>query len=41
MLLVEDVDDRDFLIKLFNTMYDELPFQKNNYINNLRLKSDY
>lgn len=28
MLLVEDVDDRDFLIKLFNTMYDELPFPK-------------
>ena len=25
MLLVEETDDRDFLIKLFKAMYDELP----------------
>ncbi|MBQ8183822.1 MAG: competence protein TfoX [Clostridia bacterium] len=25
MLLVDDVDDKDFLIKLFSTMYEELP----------------
>ena len=28
MLLVEDVDDREFLTSLFNAMYDELPTQK-------------
>ena len=28
MLLVEDVDDREFLTGLFNAMYDELPTQK-------------
>lgn len=26
MLLVDDVDDRDFLVMLFNAMFDELPF---------------
>ena len=25
MLLVDDVDNKDFLTKLFNAMYDELP----------------
>lgn len=30
MLLVEDVDDKEFLIKLFNDIYDELPFPKKN-----------
>ena len=29
MLLVEDVDSRDFLTGLFNAMYDELPAPKN------------
>ena len=28
MLLVNDVDNRDFLAKLFNAMYDELPLPK-------------
>lgn len=28
MLLVEDVDNKDFLTGLFNAMYDELPTQK-------------
>lgn len=28
MLLVENVDDRDFLERLFNAMYDELPSPK-------------
>lgn len=28
MLLVENVDDKDFLAKLFNAMYDELPAPK-------------
>lgn len=28
MLLVDDVDNRDFLAKLFNAMYDELPLPK-------------
>lgn len=28
MLLVEDVDDRDFLIDLFEAMYEELPSPK-------------
>lgn len=28
MLLVEDVDDREFLVKLFTEMYDELPMPK-------------
>ena len=28
MLLVEDVDNRDFLEKLFNVMYDDLPEPK-------------
>ncbi|MBR3754451.1 MAG: TfoX/Sxy family protein [Clostridia bacterium] len=28
MLLVDDVDNRDFLAELFNTMYDELPLPK-------------
>ena len=28
MLLVEDVDDREFLADLFNAMYDELPAPK-------------
>ena len=28
MLLVDDVDNRDFLSKLFNAMYDELPLPK-------------
>lgn len=26
MLLVEDIDDSEFLCKLFDDMYDELPF---------------
>lgn len=28
MLLVEEVDDREFLSNLFNSMYDELPVPK-------------
>ncbi len=28
MLLVDDVDNKDFLAKLFNSMYDELPLPK-------------
>ena len=28
MLLVDDVDNRDFLAELFNAMYDELPAKK-------------
>lgn len=28
MLLVDDVDSKDFLTKLFNAMYDELPMPK-------------
>ena len=28
MLLVDDVENRDFLAKLFNAMYDELPLPK-------------
>ena len=28
MLLVDDVDNKDFLIGLFNLMYDELPVPK-------------
>ena len=28
MLLVEDIEDRDFLNKLFETMYEELPEPK-------------
>ncbi len=28
MLLVEDVDNREFLTELFNAMYDELPTPK-------------
>ena len=28
MLLIEDVDDREFLANLFNAMYDELPAPK-------------
>lgn len=28
MILVEKVEDREFLTKLFNTMYDELPMPR-------------
>ena len=28
MLLVDDVDNKDFLTDLFNSMYDELPAPK-------------
>lgn len=28
MLLVDNVDDKDFLAKLFNALYDELPLPK-------------
>lgn len=28
MLLVEDIDDKDFLTRLFTAMYDELPTPK-------------
>ena len=28
MLLVDDVDNKDFLARLFNAMYDELPIPK-------------
>lgn len=28
MLLVDDVDSKEFLFQLFNAMYDELPFPK-------------
>ena len=28
MLLVEEVDNKEFLIKLFDAMYDELPLPK-------------
>lgn len=28
MLLIEDIDDREFLCKLFEAMYDELPAPK-------------
>ena len=30
MLLVEDVDNKEFLAGLFNAMYDELPVHKSN-----------
>ena len=30
MLLVEDVDSKDYLAGLFNTMYDELPVHRRN-----------
>lgn len=30
MILVEQIDDKDFLTKLFNAMYDELPMPKKN-----------
>lgn len=29
MILIEDVDDSDFLTRLFEAMYDELPAPKN------------
>lgn len=29
MLLVEDIDNKDFLYRLFNSIYDELPALKN------------
>lgn len=28
MLLVDDVDNKNFLMQLFNAMYDELPMPK-------------
>ena len=28
MLLVDDVDDREYLVKLLEAMYDELPERK-------------
>ncbi len=28
MLLVDDIDNREFLVRLFNAMYDELPESK-------------
>ena len=28
MLLVDNVDSKEFLVKLFNTLYDELPLPK-------------
>ena len=28
MLLVDEVDNKEFLTKLFEAMYDELPFPK-------------
>lgn len=28
MLLVEDIDDKGYLMGLFNTMFDELPLPK-------------
>ena len=28
MFLVEDIDNKEFLYKLFNEMYDELPVPK-------------
>lgn len=28
MLLVDDVDNKDFLVELFNSMYEELPVPK-------------
>lgn len=28
MLLVDDIDNKDFLVKLFNSMYEELPAPK-------------
>ena len=31
MLLVEEVDDKDFLKDLFNAMYEELPAAKSKY----------
>ena len=30
MLLVEDVDSKEYLVGLFNAMYDELPVYKSN-----------
>ena len=30
MLLVDEVDSKAFLTKLFEAMYDELPYQKKN-----------
>lgn len=32
MLLVDDIDDKEFLCKLFLTMYDELPAPKKKQI---------
>jgi len=37
MILVEDVDSKDFLTELFNAMYDELPMPK---IKNKKPKGD-
>ena len=34
MLLVEDVDSKEYLAGLFNAMYDELPVHKSNNKNN-------
>ena len=34
MLLVDDVDNKDFLIGLFNSMYDELPVPNQRKRNN-------
>lgn len=31
MLLVDDVDNKDFLVKLFNIMYDDLPSPKKKF----------
>ncbi|MBR3628774.1 MAG: TfoX/Sxy family protein [Elusimicrobia bacterium] len=28
MLLVDELDNKNFIVKLFNAMYDELPLQK-------------
>ena len=40
MLLVDEVDSKAFLTKLFEAMYDELPYQNKNKKNNgVRYKS--
>ena len=39
MLLVDDVDNRDFLAELFNAMYDELPLPKKKRLTNKNLEA--
>lgn len=41
MLLVNNVDNKDFLTRLFVAMYDELPVQKEEVIKSLFDEEDY